>query len=107
MTIDLSAVVEWAVALMTIGGACGLIVRAITKDVARDVSDIRHKIDNQVTRIDALEHGRGSDVTRIVKLEAAVSAIDKALERVERGQEKLNDTLNDRFDTLADAIRSK
>ncbi|MBB3881174.1 hypothetical protein GGR48_003637 [Sphingomonas pseudosanguinis] len=27
------------------------------------------------------------------------------MERVERGQDKLTDIVNDRFDTLADAIR--
>lgn len=114
--IELSSVVEWAVALGTVSGACGLIVRAVTKDVANAVDalaksssekheDLKHSIKNQIARIDAIEHLRVADVERIVKLESAVQSFDRAIERVERGQDKLSDMINDRFDTLADSIR--
>ncbi|RSU72283.1 hypothetical protein BRX37_19305 [Sphingomonas sp. S-NIH.Pt3_0716] len=109
---DVSSIVEWAAALATVAGACGLVTRAITKDVARDVvelrkddSDLRHSLKNQATRIDAIEHLRTADVERIVKLESAVQSFDKAIERVERGQEKLATAINDRFDILAESIR--
>lgn len=113
---DLSGVVEWCAALATVATACGLIVKHVTKDVARDVAelkndfvesvaDLKHTVKNQASRIDAVEHLRTADVERIVKVEAAVQSFDRAVERVERGQEKLNETINDRFDTLAASIR--
>lgn len=121
--LETSSLIEWAAGLATLSTACGLIVRAITKDAMAKIAtaaekheafvaaigekhdDLKHQIKNQTTRIDAIEHLRIGDVERIVKLESAVQAIDKAVERVERGQEKLTDIVNDRFDTLAEAIR--
>jgi len=105
MIVDVAALAEWAVAGGSIVGAVGWIVRAITRDVARDTADLAHRVKNQASRIDALEHHRTSDIERVVKLEAAVQSFDRAIERVERGQEKLSDTLNDRFDMLAESIR--
>lgn len=116
-------IMEYAVALTSIAAACGYIMRAITRDVVRDVADARkeiaavhqdlkgqnsslkHDLKNQMSRIDALEHVRTSDVERIVKLESAVQSFDKAIERVERGQDKLSNTITDRFDILAESIR--
>lgn len=112
MNFEMTSLVEWAAALGTISAACGIIVRAITRDVARDVVDVRrenadlkHGLKNQTARIDAIEHQSTAQVERIVKLESAVQSFDKAIERVERGQDKLADMINDRFDTLAVSIR--
>lgn len=109
---EMNTVVEWAAALATISAACGIIVRAITKEVASGLSalgekheDLKHSLKNQTARIDAIEHLRTADVERIVKLESAVQSFDKAIERVERGQDKLTDMIADRFDTLAESIR--
>jgi len=109
---EMTSVVEWAAALGTISAACGIIVRAVTKDVANGLTalsgrhdDLKHSLKNQTSRIDAIEHLRTADVERIVKLESAVQSFDKAIERVERGQDKLSDMINDRFDTLAESIR--
>ena len=120
---EMTTVVEWAAALGTISAACGIIVRAVTKDVVNSVQavgekhdayakaagekyeDLKHALKNQTARIDAIEHLRTSDVERIVKLESAVQSFDKAIERVERGQDKLTDMITDRFDTLAQSIR--
>ncbi|MGA1798666.1 hypothetical protein VH567_07785 [Sphingomonas sp. 4RDLI-65] len=66
---------------------------------------IGHKVNNHASRLDALERARQSDIERIVKVESSIAAIDKSLERVEHGQEKLAVTINDRFDTLSAAIR--
>ncbi|WP_336869497.1 hypothetical protein [Sphingomonas sanguinis] len=112
MMFETSSLIEWAAGLATVSTAAGLIVRAITKEAMNKIAlladkhdDLKHQIKNQTARIDAVEHLRTADVERIVKLESAVQAIDKAMERVERGQDKLTDIVNDRFDTLADAIR--
>ncbi|WP_294281302.1 hypothetical protein [uncultured Sphingomonas sp.] len=112
MMFETSSLIEWAAGLANVSTAAGLIVRAITKEAMNKIAlladkhdDLKHQIKNQTARIDAVEHLQTADVERIVKLESAVQAIDKAMERVERGQDKLTDIVNDRFDTLADAIR--
>lgn len=101
----MSTIVEWAAALGTISAACTIIVKAITRDVARDCADLKHSVKNQTMRIDGLEHQRVSDVERIVKLESALQSVDRSIERVERGQDKLDKTINDRFDVLSESIR--
>lgn len=105
--IDLSGIVEWATALGVLSGACGLITRAITKDVARDVSDLKHTVKNQASLIDALEHSRSGDVERIVKLEVAVQSVDKAVERVERAVDKQGDAFNSRLDSVVALLTPK
>ncbi len=123
MIFDTASVAEMAGALVAVAGACGLIVRAVTRDamhkldalaskhdhfetvVGDKIDDVKHGLKNQAMRIDAVEHMRIGDVERIVKLESAVQAIDKAVERVERGQDKLASMMTDRFDTLAEALR--
>lgn len=109
---DLAQIGEYAGVVVAVSGACAIIVNAITKDVKRDVNDVRkdledaeHALKNQASRIDAIEHVRINENERIVKLEIAVQSFDKSIERIERGQEKLSDTINDRFDTLAESIR--
>lgn len=108
----MTSLVEWAVAIGTISAAFGIIVRAITRDVVRDIvdvrrenSDLKHSLKNQTVRMDAIENQSTAQVERIVKLESAVQSFDKAIERVERGQDKLSDMINGRFDTLAVSIR--
>lgn len=109
---EMNTLVEWAAALATISAACGIIVRAITKDVANSVQalgekneDLKRALKDQGSRIDHIEQMRTADVERIVKLESAVQSFEKAIERVERGQDKLADIIADRFDTLAESIR--
>lgn len=119
----MSTIVEWAAALGTISAACGIIMRAITKDVVRDVlevrkeiadnkliaakdtADLKHDFKNQISRIDGLEHLHIGTIERVVKLETSVQNFDKAIERIERGQDKLGQTITERFDTLAESIR--
>jgi septal ring factor EnvC (AmiA/AmiB activator) len=75
----------------------------------RELSDTKHALKNQTNRIDALEHARTGDIERLVKLETAVANVDKSLERIERGQDKLKtelvDIFNSRMDQHAESIR--
>lgn len=66
--------------------------------------NLDHKVRNTISRVDALEHIRQSDVERIVKLETALQGVERSMERLEKGQDKLSDTINDRFDQLVDRI---
>ncbi|PTW45582.1 hypothetical protein C8J25_107267 [Sphingomonas faeni] len=72
---------------------------------SRIAQTIGHKVNNHASRLDALERARQSDIERIVKVESSIAAIDKSLERVEHGQEKLAETMKDSFATLAESIR--
>lgn len=48
-----------------------------------------HKLRNTITRVDALEHVRASDVERIVKLETNLANLEKGQERIEHQLDKM------------------
>ena len=94
--IDGSTIVEWAAALVTISAACGIIVRAVTKDVANGLmslgerhNDLKHSVKNQISRIDAIEHLRVDDMARLVKLETNYANLERGQARIEHQLEKM------------------
>lgn len=93
---EMTTVVEWAAALGTISAACGIIVRAVTKDVSNGLSslgerhdDLKHSLKNQITRIDAIEHLRVDDMARLVRLEANYENLQRGQARIEHQLEKM------------------
>ncbi len=105
LSLDVGDVAAWAAAIAAIVMLIGLVHRLLTRDVNRDIANVRDKLSTATTRIDAIEHNRTDDIARIVKLETAQAAFDKAVERVERGQEKLAETIGHRLDKLVDSFR--
>ncbi|WP_156680076.1 hypothetical protein [Sphingomonas profundi] len=105
LSLDIGHVGAWAGAIIAITTVAALLYKLLTREMSRDIREVAHKVRNVVTRVDSIEHLRTGDIERIVKLEAAQTSFDRAVERVERGQEKLADTINDRFDLLAESIR--
>lgn len=88
--------VELAAGFSTIVGACGFLMRYITRDVKRDIDetgkdlgDVKHSLKNQTTRITALEMIRTSDIERIVKLETNLTNLERGQERIEHALEKM------------------
>jgi hypothetical protein len=102
----------WAAAILAIAALVALIAKLMTKDQGRDLRDtanqvtqLDHKLRNQVVRIDSLEHLRVEDITRIVKLETIMQNMQTDMARIIHGQEKLADTMTANFQMLAESIR--
>ena len=98
LTLDLGHLAAWAGAVIAIATAIALLYKLFTREFGRDIREVQHKVRGVVTRVDALEHLRLGDIERIVRVETSIAGMEKGLERVER-------TINDRFDILADSIR--
>ncbi|TVV75304.1 hypothetical protein [Sphingomonas solaris] len=98
LSVDVSHIAAWAVAAVAIAALVGLVYRLLTRDMTRELRDVQHKVRNVSTRVDAIEHLRAGDIERIVRVETSIAGMEKGLERVER-------TINDRFDTLPGLIR--
>lgn len=111
---DIIAYGEIAGALVAMAGVATVVGRWVTKDVKRDIKEcaddlaiITHTMKNQSARIDAIEHLRNDDKVRVAKLEVMVEGLKSGVERVERGQEKLTETINDWMKVLAEKLASK
>jgi hypothetical protein len=113
--VGISALATWLGPIILVGSAVfasfkwggGMIDKSVgdleTK-VGLTTGNLDYKVRNTITRVDALEHVRASDIERIVKLETALQSVERSMERLEKGQDKLEDTINDRFDQLLDRI---
>ena len=113
--VGISALATWLGPIIIVGTAVfgsfkwgsGMIDKSVgdleTK-IGLTTGNLDYKVRNTISRVDALEHIRQSDVERIVKLETALQGVERSMERLEKGQDKLSDTINDRFDQLVDRI---
>lgn len=104
------AVVRWAGAMIDAkvqaeSEAREIALKAEATRIEARIDQTDHRSRNNTQRLDSLERERTSTIERIVKVESAVTGIEKSIERVEHGQDRLSEQINDRFDVLADSIR--
>ncbi|WP_267382255.1 MULTISPECIES: hypothetical protein [unclassified Sphingomonas] len=96
--VNISVLSEWAIALVAIAALIALIHKSFTRELNRDLLQVNHKVGNTIARVDSLERLRTGDIERIVKVETTISNVEKGLDRIDR-------SIHERFDTLADSIR--
>lgn len=85
--------------IVAIGGLWGVIkwggdmvekrITNLDSKIGVTTGNIEHKVRNTITRVDALEHVRASDVERIVKLETNLANLEKGQERIEHQLDKM------------------
>ena len=114
MNFDITLAGEIAVAITAMAAVATGATKFMTKDVSRDIKEhaddlkaLTHTVKNQSARIDAIEHLRNDDKVRVAKLEVLVEGLKSSVDRVERGQEKLTDTINNWMAALTEKLASK
>ena len=84
--------------VMLVGGFVWRITTWVSSKVKEEIEPISHKLNNQISRIDALELRDDAKEVRLVRLEVTQ-------ENILKGQDEIKASLKDNFAMLAQSIR--
>jgi chromosome segregation ATPase len=111
--LDVTNLTQVGVFILLVAGVLALFTKWLNKQIdeskrihdgehallKKDVDDIRHKIGNHGGKIDSLTTRSEGHSERLVKLESAVTNIEKSQERLEKSA----DTINAKLDRVLEA----
>ena len=98
LTIDVSLIAGWAIAIVAIAGGIALLYKLLMRETNRDIAELRHKLNNTATKVEALEQARTADIERMVRMETSVQGFKDAVDRLER-------IVIERFEAVTESIR--
>lgn len=105
----LQGIAEWATLILGLAALAALVTRLMTKDVARDVKELRHDFNNQRGRVDQLERQDRDHDIRLAKVEQAMESFKEGQQRIEAtikdNHREQMETTKTIFDQVSTSIR--